>query len=64
MKECYRHTNIPCEECGHEIVMDVFKTEYYCSHCGLLMLHNMTSSLNFMNCEFNFFGANYEDRIK
>jgi ribosomal protein L37AE/L43A len=36
MIEKYRHTDLVCEDCGNEIVQDIFKGDFYCLKCGLI----------------------------
>ncbi len=36
MIEQFKYTDRGCEECGGQVVMDVFKGEYYCLKCGLV----------------------------
>ena len=34
--EKYKHTSFVCEECGSKVVKDIFKSECYCLHRGLI----------------------------
>ena len=46
MKECYKYTTLTCDECGHNIVYDIFKEEYYCLECGLIRITEANNNEN------------------
>lgn len=32
----FQYTDVKCEECGGQVVMDIWRKDYYCLECGLV----------------------------